>query len=206
MGDIRIAPQQRGSGRADDQHLAGELVQRPAQPREAPAGADIARLAVAEKQVIGAASAAVHPRFGIAVAGRTAKDQRPRTRVRSVADLRPADIGTDAPQADGFTGVKTPRRRAAVGIFTGFGQLFTVVVRIHGYARAELPDIADALCGTGVLPRFIQRRQQHRRQNRDDRYDNEQLNKSKLPYTTVCGGVSAASPPGGENVKKTKRR
>ena len=114
------APQQRGSGRADDQHLAGKLVQRLAQPREAPTSADITRLTVTEKQVIGTASAAVHPRFGIAVAGRTAKNHRPRMLVRSVTDLRSADIGTDAPQADVFTGIKIPRRRIAIRIFTGF--------------------------------------------------------------------------------------
>ena len=45
--------------------------------------------------------------------------------------------------------------------------------------QTGLLQIIDTRNTLGSLPGFIQRREQHGRENRDDRYYNEQLNKGK---------------------------
>ena len=59
------------------------------------------------------------------------------------------------------------------------------IVDIQSDSRIDLPLIADAAGGICLLPRLIERGQQHRRQYRDDRNHHEQLNEGKLPYMAV---------------------
>ena len=54
-----------------------------------------------------------------------------------------------------------------------------VVALIEHERLSALLQVGEAVAGARLVPRFIQRRKQHRRQNRDDRYYHEQLNQRK---------------------------
>jgi len=61
-------------------------------------------------------------------------------------------------------------------------QIIAVSSHIEHMPVADLFQIGEALGRERLLPRLVQRRQQHRRENRYDCDYNEQLNKSKMGF------------------------
>ena len=75
----------------------------------------------------------------------------------------------------------SPRRRS--GIIVGRRKPFAVFIQHQ--PDADLLQVAGAHRLTGPVARLLQRRKQHRRQNRDDRYYHEQLNKGEISTHNV---------------------
>ena len=66
-----------------------------------------------------------------------------------------------------------------VGVSKGDHRVL-IVVGVHGGRSTERLHVGSALSGSGFLPRFIQCRKKHGRQNCDDRNYDEKFNKSKF--------------------------
>ena len=57
-----------------------------------------------------------------------------------------------------------------------------IVHRVEPVGHAELLLVAEAACGLGPLPRLVQRRQQHRRENGDDGDNDQELNQCEVSF------------------------
>lgn len=66
--------------------------------------------------------------------------------------------------------------RLTCGKVTESGKVAIVVIRVHDHGCRDLAEVAQAGGASSLFPRFIQRRQEHRGENADDRDDDKEFN------------------------------
>ena len=119
---------------------------------------------------------------------------------RTPIRVRIPNVGEDLLHPTGFA--RAAVSRIPINRGTGFGIEIIVVVRKHPHAQTNLVKVGIAADGPCPLFGGAQRRQQHSRENRDDGYDDQQLDERE---GFTCAGLHDETDAGGAGEVMAKR-